>query len=151
MAYCIEAPPTLIEASAEQIWQILTDLDRYPDWNPMTFRVESDLRPGGPVVLHVRMNERYTRIQHEILTDFDPPYRLGWRPTMPAFLLKANRIQQIEPLGERQSRYRTWETFSGPMAPLVMFLFRNDIQRGFNAVATALKRYAEQQYLSRAN
>ncbi|UCE85470.1 MAG: SRPBCC family protein, partial [Deltaproteobacteria bacterium] len=44
-----------IDAPIERVWRILTDLDRYADWNPFTPRVESTLRIGAPVHLYVRL------------------------------------------------------------------------------------------------
>jgi len=35
-----------IEASPEKVWGILTDLDRYPDWNPFIKRASGDVREG---------------------------------------------------------------------------------------------------------
>ena len=37
----------------------------------------------------------------------------------------------------------TYETFDGLLVPLIMALYRKDIQRGFEAVGAALKKYIE--------
>jgi uncharacterized protein YndB with AHSA1/START domain len=40
-----------IAAPAELVWSVLIDLERYPQWNPFTVKVESSLRLGEPVNL----------------------------------------------------------------------------------------------------
>ena len=49
-----------IDAPVERVWQILTDVDRYGDWNPFTPRVETSLAIGDPIHLHVRLRGKET-------------------------------------------------------------------------------------------
>jgi uncharacterized protein YndB with AHSA1/START domain len=37
----------VVGASPQQIWDVLTDLDAYPRWNPAVERVEGELRQGA--------------------------------------------------------------------------------------------------------
>ena len=68
---------------------------------------------------------------------------LAWRATYPKFLINDERVQELEPMEEGICSYYTYETFQGLAIPLVMRLYKDDIQRGFNAIAEALKRRAE--------
>lgn len=136
-----------IDAPPERVWAILVDLGSYGEWNPFTPRIDATLQVGDPVVLHVAMKPgRRLLIQREVCTANDPAAReLGWGTTMLApFVLHANRVQRLEPLPGGRTRYYTADTFSGLLVPLVMALFRADIQRGFDGVARALKERAEQ-------
>lgn len=135
-----------IDAPPERVWSILVDLTGYAEWNPFTPRVDASLRVGDPVVLHVAMKPgRKLLVQREVCTANDPDAReLGWGTTMIApFVLHANRVQRLEPLPGGRTRYYTSDTFSGLLVPLVMALYRADIQRGFDGVARALKAHAE--------
>ncbi|MFD2272720.1 SRPBCC family protein [Undibacterium arcticum] len=40
-----------INAPASLVWDVLVDLDNYPQWNPYTVKVESTLEMGEPVNL----------------------------------------------------------------------------------------------------
>jgi len=44
-----------IDAPAEKVFDILTDLEAYPEWNPFTPWVESPLELGSPVHLYARL------------------------------------------------------------------------------------------------
>lgn len=139
-----------IQAPVDRVWQVLLDLDRYPQWNPFTWQIgtpeapDRQLRLDTPVDLHVRFARRGERVQQERVQIIAPPFRLAWGMTMGApILLRALREQRLEVTGPNSCRYQTWDAFSGLLTPLVVGLFGRDIQTGFNAVAWALKREAE--------
>jgi hypothetical protein len=133
-----------IDAPAERIFDILTDLPAYPEWNPFTPRVESTLRRGDPVHLYVRLTG--SRLSHrvETVTHHERPTRLCWGTTIGArFLLRAERCQTLTPIDERRTRFVNEDVFRGWLAPLVMRVYGRAMQRGFEAVASALKKRAE--------
>ncbi|AKF09303.1 SRPBCC domain-containing protein [Sandaracinus amylolyticus] len=145
-------PTAIIEASSEidappeRVWSILVDLASYAEWNPFTPRIDASLRVGEPVVLHVAMTPGKKRlVQREVCTANDASkHELGWGTTMlTPFVLHANRVQRLEPLPGGRTRYYTADAFEGLLVPLVMWLYRSDIQRGFDGVARALKERAE--------
>jgi hypothetical protein len=133
-----------IAAPAERIFAILGDLPAYPEWNPLTPRVESTLRPGDPIHLHVRLGGRGLSHRVEVVSANEPPKRLCWRMQLGApWLLAAERCQELTPLGGGRTRYRNEEVFRGCLTPLVSWLFGSRLRRGFEDVALALKKRAE--------
>ena len=138
----IEANPIDIDAPLARVWDILIKVDQYEQWNPFTPCVETTFVVGSPATLHVVMNPRHTRIQYEMITAYEAERHFAWASIMPWGLLRANRWQVVEALDLERTRYRTYETFEGVLVPLVMALYRADVQRGFEAVAHALKQAA---------
>jgi hypothetical protein len=133
-----------IEAPPDRVWQILTDLERYHEWNPFTPRVESSLMVGDPVTLQVRMRRDRELIQVERMTACEDQRELSWGLQMVApIVLATNRRQLLEPLAGGRTRYTTANEFRGALVPLVMLLYRRDMQRGFSEAAKALKLRAE--------
>lgn len=133
-----------IDAPAERIFAILTDLDAYSEWNPFTPRVESTLRPGDPVHLHVRLRGRGLSHRVEIVSANESPRRLCWGMQMGApWLLAAERCQTLTALDGARTRYVNEDVFRGALAPLVSWLFGSAVRRGFEDVALALKKRAE--------
>lgn len=134
-----------INAPIETVWQVLLDFNRYPEWNPFTWRVETDLQVGSPVKLYVHLPGRGKRLQTEFIREVTPPERLSWGMTMGAdFLLRALRQQHLYPLPDGRCCYQSTDAFSGLLTPLVKALFGRSICDGFNAMAYALKQRAEQ-------
>jgi hypothetical protein len=143
--YTIASDKVDINAPREIVWDILFDLKRYPEWNPFTYRVDSTLQPGDPIDLYVRMPIRGDRLQTEQMKVVDRPRELSWGMKLGfEFLLKALREQHIEKVSESSCTYQTWDALSGLLMPLVIGLFKTDMQNGFNNMAYALKTRAEQ-------
>jgi hypothetical protein len=134
-----------IAASAEQVWQVLVDLDAYERWNPFTPRVRSRLGVGDPVHLDVVLGPRRRTRSVNHVEVVEPPHRIVWSSILGhRWLLRTRREQRIEPLGDGHCRYTTTETFAGPLAPLVGLVSRRAVERGFAAVADGLRRRAEE-------
>ncbi len=139
------ASEVVVDAPRAHVWKILRDLARYPEWNPFTPRIESTLRVGDPVILHVVMKpEKKPMRQPEVMTSYVEGEELGWGTTIGLpIVMKANRIQRLTEVSPSRCHYRTVDTFSGLLVPLVMALHRADVQRGFDETARALKEHAE--------
>ena len=133
-----------IDAPAERIFDILADLASYGEWNPFTPRVESTLRLGDPVHLHVRLVGPRLAHRVEYVTRNERPAALCWGVTIGApFLLRAERRQTLTPIGENRTRFVNEDEIRGWLAPIVMLAFGGAMQRGFEAVAIALKQRVE--------
>jgi hypothetical protein len=132
-----------IDAPAEQVWAILTDLDAYPSWNPFTVRIETRYVVGTPIVLHVSFDGAQPRRQVETLRRWAPGEELAWDMTIgPAWFFRAQRSQRVEPLGPNRSRYISEDAFAGAFSPIVEALYGAKVQRGFDAMGVALAKRA---------
>lgn len=134
-----------IDASPESVFDILSDLDRYPEWNPFTPSIESTLEIGAPVRMRVRLLEgkRLFR-QVEYVTACERPRRLCWGADIPfRRIVRADRCQTLEPLENERTRYICTDEISGWLTPIVMRFFGAAMQRGFEDCARALKQRAE--------
>ncbi len=133
-----------IDAPADRVWEILADLRAYADWNPFTPRVDTDFVIGHPIVLFVCFDGRAPRQQVEILREWEPGKQLRWGMTIgPAWFFRAERVQRVEPLGDDRCRYVSEDAFAGVLSPVVEALYGAKVQRGFDAMAAALRRRAE--------
>jgi len=133
-----------INATSEQVWSVLADLQLYSEWNPFTPRAESTLCVGDPIHLDVRLKGERTSQRVEWVTRFEPGQRMCWEMKIVArFLLHAERCQSVTPLENGRSRYVSEDHFTGWLAPLVMRFFGADVERGFADCAEALKQRVE--------
>jgi hypothetical protein len=143
-----------IAAPAALVWEVLTDLKRYSEWNPFTVRVESTLQLNEPVDLHIPIpgQEGQEMTVREYLVAFEPERLLSWeqRPTTDN-KDAARRDQYIEKVDEDRSRYFTTDIFLGVNADKVMDQFGPWVKSSFDAVAQGVKKQAETLYAQRRN
>ncbi len=140
----------LIDAPPAAVWEVLTDAQRYPAWSPFVVALDpghaDGLTVGAVAQLTVRMNparDKTLQSPEQVLT-LDPGRRLSWRYVgLPAWLLNAARHQDLEAAAGGGTRYRTHQTYRGPLSWFVLGLYRARILAGFQATAEALKVRAE--------
>ena len=134
----------VINASPEKVWQVLTDLDRYPEWNPFICHAIGKVKIGEPVDIDFQPDSQGLKL-HCTVARNQPNRELSWKyhVTHP-LLFRGEHIFTIEPLGENSVRFTDCEEFNG----LLVFTQAKDIdtntKRGFEAMDKALKARAEQ-------
>jgi hypothetical protein len=142
-----------IDASPQQVWEVMLDFPRYGEWNPFVFAAElaGPLQVGAALRLRVRWNDGTTAGSGEKITELVAPdgaragrlvYEFtGWLPALG--LVRATRVQQVDELDEPgmgRTRYSTREQFRGL---LVGFVPLAKVRDGFARHAQALKDRAE--------
>ena len=134
-----------IDASADEVFAILMNLEGYPEWNPFTVSVRTTFEMGAPVDMKVQLTARYLRDQREFIREIDPvARRVAWGMTMgAAWIGSGHRRQWVEELGEGRSRYVTEDDIGGVLRPLIIALYGGAMQRGFDGVCRGLKERAE--------
>jgi hypothetical protein len=140
-----------IEAPASVVWKVLTDLDRYAEWNTFCPGISSTLKIGDPVIMKVKTpNSDQIGTALEYLVCFEPERLLSWeaRPT-PQSKDAARRDQYVEALGPERSSYVTTDVFLGPNADQLMKNIGTWAKAGFDDVARGLKKQAEAIYALR--
>ena len=85
-----------IDAPASVVWEILTDLPRYGEWNPFCIKAESTLEIGAPIVMHLTNPwNRDIAINTEYVCANDPEHMLSWKLDWQAEWPYAARRDQI--------------------------------------------------------
>jgi hypothetical protein len=151
-AFTARSETVTIDAPASVVWEVLTDLPNYGEWNPFCFAAESTLEMGAP--LHMQLNnytmpgETYPNV--EFICANVPERLLSWElHHTDAMPYPARRDQVIEALGPERCTYYSTDEFFGPNAPHVMFFCGGWVKRAFDDTAQGLKRRAEQIYRDR--
>ncbi|MGW4211172.1 SRPBCC family protein [Lentzea sp. NPDC004789] len=141
MSHLIESAVVEIDAPASFVWDVLIDYAHYPQWNPYTMAVSTTLAVDSPIDLTLPMPDgsEGTWVSREYIRVVDPPRLLRYDTgdTFPGLL--GVRDQVITPLGVGRCSYRTFETFTGKYAEAVFTAQGAYVQKGFDAVAHALR------------
>ena len=142
----VRTEPIRIDAPAGLVWKVLTDVERYGEWNPFTPQVRTDFRIGSPARLLVRMGPAKVQIT-ETVSAFEAPRLIAWGKTFGArWLLAAMREQHLEPVGGTSCRYYNTDRLTGLLAPLVLFCSGGYMRSGFTDAGEGLKRQSEALY-----
>jgi hypothetical protein len=132
-----------IDASADEVWSVLTDFPAFPDWNPFILKAEGDLVAGQHITVELQPpGHRATSFKPELLS-VEPRRSFRWlgRVMMPG-IFDGEHIHEIEPLGPGRVRYVQREQFHGVLVPFFGGMLR-DAQRGFTDMNAALKARVE--------
>jgi len=133
-----------IAAPAHIVWQVITDLSAYGQWNTFVPECRSTLRPGEPIEMQVRLGETLSR-QVEWMTAFDEGRGFSYRmKPVPLGALWSARVHRIEPLDDERCRYHTHFELNGWLSGLVGVLMRSKLEQGFTAMTRGIQQCAEQ-------
>lgn len=133
-----------VAAPAETVWDVVTDLDRYPEWNPFVVACRSTLAPGAPIVMRVRVLPFVAQPQRETIFEHVPGRRLSYGlAPLPLGMLASSRSHEVTPLGPERARYASHFELRGWLAPLVQGLLGRRLAAGFTAMSGALAARAE--------
>ena len=67
-----------IQAAPEKIWQILTDLAKYPEWNPFITHAIGKVEVGAWVDITIPSGSKETRL-HCTVVKAEPKRELCWK------------------------------------------------------------------------
>jgi hypothetical protein len=136
---------TDIDAPAEQVWRVVTDFARYPEWNPFIVRASGEQRVGGRLELTITAPDVRAVTFRPIVLDLEPGRLIRWKGKLwvPG-LFDGRHSLAVEPLDGGRSRFTTHEEVSGILVPVLGKVMRAS-QQGFELMAEALSRRVAEQ------
>ncbi|SDC93411.1 hypothetical protein SAMN05660690_3001 [Geodermatophilus telluris] len=133
-----------IAATPERVWEVLTDLAAYPEWNPFIVRAEGAVGPGRRLTLTMQPVGGRAMTMRPRLIEVDAGRVLRWRGrlVMPG-LMDAEHTFALQPQAGG-TRLVQSETFRGILVPFVAASLDRSTLPAFAAMNEALKRRAEE-------
>lgn len=133
-----------VNAPPEKVWEVISDLDSYGEWNPFVRECRSSLKPGDPLRMKVQLGSS-VREEEEIVEQYTEGkgFAYGMKPP-PLGALKSFRSHRIEPLGEGKSRYISHFELNGWLAPVVKAFVGSKLQTGFDDMSEGIRKRAEE-------
>ena len=133
-----------VDAPAARVWEALTDLDRYPEWNPQITRIRGSLRPGERIDLQLALPGRSPMDLTATVEEAQPGALLTWRGHVLArWLFEGYRRFEVEPVAPGRARVTHVEDVHGVLAPLFGLALGGRVQASHDALDAALKTRAE--------
>lgn len=133
-----------IDAGPQRVWEVLTDLTSYPEWNPMIRRAGGELRTGARLELRFEPEGRKGRTYRPRLLVVEQDRELRWlgSPGVPK-LLESQHYFIIEPKSDDRSHLEHGMVFYGLLIPLLGNRLEASTRGPFEDMNRALKDRAE--------
>ena len=130
---------TQIDAPPLAVWAVLTDLSRYPEWNPLFREASGQIAVGGRITLRAVQpaNGRLMTVKAKIVAA-DPGAELRWTSALPA-IISGEHSFVLTPL-DGGTRVAQTEIYGGLLAATVSIPRTETI---FQAMNDALKQRVE--------
>src|SRR5207247_8663123 len=95
-----------IDAPVERVWEVLTDFDRFPDWNPFIRRIHGKAQVGSRLDVFLGASGTRGMRFRPTVTKLVPNRELRWLGRVGLRRLSAGEpISQTEPLGATCPRF----------------------------------------------
>lgn len=131
-----------INASSDTVWDILTDFDNFPNWNPFIKEISGKLQEGARIEVFIKPpNSNGMKFKPKILT-YRPGKELRWLGNLwiPK-LFEGEHSLIIEKISEDKVLFIQKEKFSGLLVPFFSGILK-DTESGFKLMNQALKQEA---------
>lgn len=123
-----------IDATAEDVWSLLTDAAGYPSWTETVLSIEGTIAQGAKIRLKSSLDPKRTFAL--TVRSFDAPRLLSWGDAM------GERTYSIEPAREGTVRFTMREKIGGPLFPLFRWMIPS-FDESFDRFAADLARAAK--------
>jgi uncharacterized membrane protein len=148
MRYMITDSGVTIDAPAALVWDVFTDVERWPEWTDSVTRLVALDGPGIAVGKRFEIKQpRMPKLIWEV-TEVTPGQAWTWVQRSPGVLTSA-RHQVIE-LSDGRTEVRQQIDQRGPIGALVGLLMRGMTKRYLEIEAAGLKARSEQRHVGGA-
>lgn len=132
-----------IAASPAVVWDVLTDLERYPEWNRYSPSVSGKVAVGEVVWVDAHLDNEVQRVQNFVLSAI-PEQELCWQSAdWYGFLARGTRCRWLSVTDNDDTLMVHHEVMSGPLAWLIEWRYRDRIERGLQLVNDSVAQRAE--------
>ena len=133
-----------VAASAETVWGILVDFDRWSEWNPSVPSISGDARVGSTLSMTLAMPRRPSAKVTAEITELDPERRFSWHGSIAGDrFFSGTREFEIDPQPDGTVLVTHVETVTGLFVPVFRAIMGSAIQEHHDNLNAALTDRAE--------
>lgn len=138
-----------VNASVSHVWSVITETEKYDEWNPFVRRCQSEFKVGSSIIMHVKLIPGILLRQKETILDNDFEALLSYGVNIP-FLLNSRRQHILTALKDGNSEYESTFIIKGLLAPAVKFMLEKRLRNGFSGMTDGLIKQAEKMRMDQA-
>lgn len=126
----------IIQASPAHVWEVFSDTDAYPEWNPLIHALTGPWKSGER--LHATIDGMKFK---PVVLEHEPNRQLTWRGRLlfPG-LFEGTHCFQLVDHGDGTTTFVQSESFRGLLVPLMKRKLKTDTLQLFHAMNAALKK-----------
>ena len=132
----------IIDAPREEVWSVLVDVDKYPEWNPFIISSQGDLREGGRLT-NVMVNKGQENQFNPVILTFSENEKYEWLGSALGGAFKGRHYFLLSDHTEGGTKVIHGEEFTGILSGLVIQMIGADTQANFEAMNGAMKARVE--------
>ncbi len=133
-----------IKATPEEIWSVLTDFKKYPEWNPMIRLFEGNLSEGNKVTVRLEQPGSSGMTFKPTIKRVVANREFRWQGHLlfPG-LFDGEHFFEIRNNNDGTCTFVHGENFKGILIPLFKKMLENNTKRGFEMMNKQLKERCE--------
>jgi hypothetical protein len=133
-----------IEAGPERIWEVLTDFEGMPEWNPYITEISGKLETGERIRVHLKPPEGRGMTFKPRLVKVDHGREIRWLGHLGVpGLFDGEHIFELDALPNGKTMFVQREEFKGVFSGLILRSIGDETLNGFTLMNEALKERAE--------
>ncbi len=134
----------LINASPSTVWQVLTDFENYPEWNPFVRKVTGHVAKGSHIKIVLQATNTKPMTFKPIVLEIAEEKVFRWQgKLLIKGLFDGEHIWEIKRIDDKSIRFIQREKFTGILVPIFRKNLETNTRTGFKAMNEKLKELAE--------
>lgn len=135
----------IIEATAEKVWQVLTDFENHPKWNPFIRSISGGKKEGEKLNVSLKPPEGKGITFHPRVKKFNPGKEFSWKGKLglPG-IFDGEHYFVLDEISAKRTRFIHGEKFSGVLVPFMGNILEKT-KDGFILMNKTLKKECERQ------
>ena len=133
-----------INGSIDAVWEILTDFNSYPEWNPFIKKIEGELKVGVQLKVYIEPPGGKGMTFKPFVKRLEPKTEFKW---LGHFLIPGifdgEHIFQLEQINDNKIKFIHSENYNGLLVPLLWKSLNTNTRQGFEEMNNSLKNRAE--------
>lgn len=134
----------VIEKPCREVWEVLTDFSRYPEWNPFIRIAKGQPVKNRKIFIVLTIPPGWFMFLNPSILEIKQNHYLKWLGSLVVEgLFDGEHLFKLVEEGENKTRLIQQEKFTGLLVPYLGKFVGRGAKRGFDAMNAALKKRVE--------
>ena len=132
-----------INAPAAVVWQVITKIEDYPQWNSFVVECKTSFEVGSEIKMKVQMFPFFAVHQSETITQYEEGELIEYCLSQPSRSLSSSRKHIVTSISENCTDYVSQFMLDGPLSGMLRLLIGRQLRRGFAAMTRGIVERSE--------